>query len=203
MAGRETVRPLAARPPGPAQDAEDGDRQTSVMDLSARVLSESDVAALQELLESQPEYAEQLTGFPPGPSDALSALLSVPPDFDPWRKRALGLWEGDALVAFADVLMGYPDARTAYVGLLIVHGQHQRTGLGRRLQQAVDALVADEPGLERLQLSVISTTNGASEPFWVSMGYRPTHEQKPYRYARTVGTVRLWERVVRTPSADQ
>jgi GNAT superfamily N-acetyltransferase len=173
------------------------------MDLSARVLNEGDVAALQELLESQPEYAEQLTGFPPGPSDALSALLSVPPDFDPRRKCALGLWEGNALVAFADVLLGYPDPRTAYVGLLIVHGQHQRMGLGRRLQEAVDSLVADEPGLERLQSGVISTTNGASEPFWVAMGYRPTHKQKPYRYARVVGTVRLWERVVRNTSADQ
>jgi GNAT superfamily N-acetyltransferase len=106
-------------------------------------------------------------------------------------------------VAFADVLMGYPDSRTAYLGLLIVHGQHQRTGLGRRLQQALDSLVADEPGLERLQLGVISTTNGASEPFLVAMGYRPTHKQKPYRYARVVGTVRLWERIVRAPGADR
>ena len=175
-----------------------------MVDVSGRLLNEHDVEALQELLESQPEYAEQLTGYPPGPSDALSALLSVPPDLDPARKRALGLWKGRALVAFADVLVGYPDPSTAYVGLLIVHRRHTRQGLGRRLHHALDSLLAEEPGLERLRVGLISTTAAASEPFWGAMGYQPTQEQKPYRYAHVVGTVTFWKREARTrPPTDE
>jgi GNAT superfamily N-acetyltransferase len=172
------------------------------MDVTGRLLGESDVASLQELLESQPEYVEQVTGYPPGPSDALSALMSVPPDLDPAQKRAFGLWKGSALVGFADVLIGYPDPRTAYLGLLIVHGRHQRQGIGRRLHRALDALLGAEPGIERLRVGVISTTAKGSEPFWTAMGYRPTQEQKPYRYAHTVGTVQFWERRAGEPSTD-
>lgn len=172
------------------------------MALSDRMLHEGDVEALQRLLESQPEYAEQLTGYPPGPSDALSALIGVPPGFDPGRKRSLGLWRDGVLMGFADVLVGHPDPGTASIGLLLVHGRHRRQGLGRRLHQALDAVLAREQGIERLRVGVVSTTGGASEPFWAAMGYRPTGEQKPYRYDHVDGTVRIWERTTWRPSRD-
>lgn len=168
------------------------------MEPSARLLDEHDVEALQDLLESQPEYAQQLTGYPPGPSDALSALIGVPPHLDPARKRPLGLWQGSTLVAFADVLVGHPDPRTAYVGLLVVRRDHARQGFGRRLHRALESLLASEPGIERLRTGVISTTRGASDPFWTAMGYRPTEERKPYRYGHVEGTVRYWERSLPT-----
>jgi len=66
--------------------------------------ADGDVAALQDLLES------------------------VPDGFDPAGKAGLGLWEGERLVAFADVLLGYPVPSTAYIGLLVVRGGEQGRG---------------------------------------------------------------------------
>ncbi len=43
-----------------------------------RDLGPGDVDALQALLESVPDYAAHITGYPPGPNDAISALITLP-----------------------------------------------------------------------------------------------------------------------------
>jgi GNAT superfamily N-acetyltransferase len=161
-----------------------------------RDLEQDDVDALQELIESFPTYAERITGHPPGPSDALSALISVPPDFDPSGKRGIGLWEDGVLIAFADVLFGWPDPSTAYIGLLIVHGARQGQGVGRRLHDAVLERVRRETGAERVRLGIVERNAEQAEPFWRALGYVPTGEVKPYQYDNLESTVSRWERPV-------
>lgn len=161
--------------------------------------ADGDVAALQDLLESVPDYALRITGYPPGPSDALSALLSVPDGFDPAGKAGLGLWEGERLVAFADVLLGYPTPAVAYIGLLVVRGDAHGRGLGRAMHHAVIGFVRSAPAaarVDRLRLGIVGTNASVAEPFWWALGYRPTGETKPYRYDHLESTVALWERAL-------
>lgn len=160
-----------------------------------RPLGADDVDALQVLLETVPDYAERITGYPPGPSDALSALVSVPDGFDPVGKHGIGLWDGDSLVAFADVLLGYPAPTTAYIGLLVVRGDRQGSGLGRFLHESLVSLAVDV-GADRLRLGIVATNAAGAEPFWRALGYVPTGERKPYRYDKLESTVALWERAV-------
>ncbi len=163
--------------------------------LSFRLLGADDVDAVQELLESVPSYAERITGYPPGPSDGLSALISVPDGFDPEGKYGLGLWDGEVLVAFADVLVGYPDAAAVFVGLLVVRGDRQGSGIGRAMHDALVAWVRGRAAsTRRLRLGIVATNAEVAEPFWQALGYAPTGEVKPYRYDRLVSTVALWER---------
>ncbi|PCN48707.1 GNAT family N-acetyltransferase [Curtobacterium sp. 'Ferrero'] len=161
-----------------------------------RALGADDVDALQALLETVPEYAERITGYPPGPSDGLSALISVPDGFDPLGKHGLGLWEDGLLVAFADVLVGYPAPTVAYIGLLVVRGGSQGRGYGRAVHDAVVALVrtVDRAPVDRLRLGIVATNADVAEPFWRALGYEPTGETKPYRYDHLESTVSLWER---------
>ena len=159
-----------------------------------RALAPDDVDALQDLLESVPSYAERITGYPPGASDGLSALITVPEGFDPSCKHGLGLWDDDRLLAFADVLVGYPDPAAAFVGLLVVRGGEHRRGLGRRMHDAVVDLARSSPAVTRLRLGIVATNAAGAEPFWRTLGYGPTGEVKPYRYDHLVSSVALWER---------
>lgn len=159
-------------------------------------LGSGDVAALQWLLESVPGYAARITGYPPGPSDALSALMTLPPGFDPTHKHGVGLWDGAALVAFADVLLGYPDPAVLYVGLLIVHGEHHGKGLGREMHDAVLQRARNTATIQRIRLGIVATNAAVAQPFWQRLGYHPTGEQKPYHYDHLTSTVALWERAI-------
>lgn len=186
---------VAVTSAGPVQ-VEDHRGPSVVRDLAA-----DDVDALQRLLESVPTYSERVTGYPPGPSDALSALITVPPGFDSAGKLGIGLWDGPELVAFADVLIGYPDRATAYIGLLVVHGRRHGQGLGRSMHDAVLARIRGVSGVERIRLGIVATNAVVADPFWRSLGYRPNGVVQPHRYDRFESTVALWERPVGSSSS--
>lgn len=101
------------------------------MNLVLRPIAVEDVDALQDLIESDPGYTERVTGYPPGPADAQSLLMMRPDGLAEDAKVVLGAFQDGRLVAVADLLRGFPDDHTAYIGLLEVHWNHQGLGIGR------------------------------------------------------------------------
>ncbi|XAS75504.1 GNAT family N-acetyltransferase [Dermatophilaceae bacterium Sec6.4] len=163
-----------------------------------REIGATDVGALQTLLESVSDYSQRVTGSPTGPSDALSALRAVPPDRTVDDKFDIGMWDGHQLVAFADVVRGYPAEDIAYIGLLIVDGCQQGRGLGRGLHGELLRVASGWAGIRRMRLSIVATNASRADPFWWALGYRPTGEVRPYQYDSVDSAVALWERPLRT-----
>ncbi|MCL2543448.1 MAG: GNAT family N-acetyltransferase [Nocardioidaceae bacterium] len=154
-----------------------------------------EVDEVQALIEADPGYVERITGLPPGPADAQSLLMVVPPDLPPDRKTVYGVRDGSGpLVGLVDVLRGYPDEATAYLGLLQVHADHQRRGLGTRAHAALLEVVRGWPEITSLMLSIVATNRVVAEPFWVGLGYRPVGEPMPYAYANLASTVQRYGR---------
>ncbi len=166
--------------------------------MTLRVLEEPDVEALQSLIESDPGYSERVTGYPPGPSDALSLLLMRPPDLPEEAKVVWGGFVDDELVSVLDVLRGHPTAERAFLGLLLVRGDRQGTGVGRATVAAfAEGARTAWPEVVRLRLAVVDT-NAAAGEFWARLGFEPTGESTRYRYDHLESTTRLWERDLRT-----
>jgi ribosomal protein S18 acetylase RimI-like enzyme len=160
-----------------------------------RAVEPDDVDAVQELIESDPGYTERITGYPPGSSDAQSLLMMRPESIPEDAKLVLGAWENDELVAVVDLLRGYPNESTAFIGLLEVHGKHQRRGLGAAAYGLVEQYVAGTwPEVEKLRLAVVDTNADTAAKFWVAMGFRQTGEAKPYRYDKLESVARLYEK---------
>ena len=166
------------------------------MQFAFRQLGADDVESLQLLLGSVPRYSEQITGHPPGPADALSALIGRPESVAQQDKYGFGLWADGQLVAFADVLRGYPTAEIAYIGLLIVRGDRQRAGHGRRLHNELMQSLTGWGEVHTVRLGIVASNAADSEPFFAANGYTPTSVTKPYRYDKLVSTVTLWQRPV-------
>ncbi len=122
--------------------------------------------------------------------------MTLPPGFDPTHKHGVGLWDGAALVAFADFLLGYPHPAGLYVGLLIVHGEHHGKELGRELHDAILQRARNTATIQRMRLGIVATSAAVAQPFWQRLGYRPTGERKPYYYDHLTSTVTLWERAI-------
>lgn len=162
--------------------------------MELRPIEADQVESLQELIESDPGYTERITGYPPGPADAQSLLTMCPPDLAETAKLVLGAWQGDELVAVVDLLRGYPEDGTAFIGLLEVHGKHQCRGLGATTYGLVEQLVASHwPEIHKFRLAVVDTNADAAK-FCITMGFEPTGEAKPYRYDKLESTARLYEK---------
>ncbi|MDO5739069.1 MAG: GNAT family N-acetyltransferase [Ornithinimicrobium sp.] len=75
--------------------------------------------------------------------------------------------EGELLVAFADVIVGWPNPSTAHIGLLMTDGARVGRGLGRALHTAVvEKLIAvDDTVPDSDTVAFVCTiANGAASP---------------------------------------
>jgi GNAT superfamily N-acetyltransferase len=166
-------------------------------DLRLRVLSGQDLPALRDLLETDPGYARRVTGHDPRPGDAEELLTVGPPGLPAERKVVLGAVDDDGLACVVDLLRGWPDPATAYIGLLQVHAARQRQGMGRRTHELLLDLVSGWPEVTRLRAVVVGTNAQEAEPFWSALGYRPTETPKPFTAGSVVTTATGWTRAVR------
>ena len=164
--------------------------------LELRRLTASDAPAVQDLLEATADYTLRISGHPPTADDAAEILYAAPPGIAAEKKVDLGLFDGPALVAVADVLRGYPAEHHAHIGLLLVRGDRHGHGLGRQLHDHVLDLVRTWPEVGTLRLGVVETNAASAVGFWEALGYEPTGETAPYENGSVRCRVIRYERPV-------
>ncbi|MEW4354325.1 GNAT family N-acetyltransferase [Streptococcus pneumoniae] len=102
---------------------------------------------------------------------AREELTNYPASSSPNKKYYLGCWQGEQLVAVMDVGLDYPTDRTAWIGLFMVHAQHQYTGFGIKLFYLLQDLLA-RANYHELQLAYVKTYPEATH-FWTKVGFEP------------------------------
>ncbi len=142
-------------------------------DVVIRPLDPEDRTEVLAVLLDDGGFSRRVEGREARPTDA-DALLT-PQRVQRRTTQGFGAFVDDRCVAVADLLMGWPDDHTAYVGLLQVRGADQGHGYGRLLQ---DGLVerAHAAGCATLRLTVVGPNVGHAQGFWEALGYRLTGE---------------------------
>lgn len=138
-------------------------------------LAAADSGALLALLRANAAYSRLSTGREALPTDADEILRARPRGAPPQAKQVLGFWDGGALAAVCDLLDGYPDADTLFIGLLMVDAARQGAGLGAAVLQHVAGQAAAR-GHTRLRLAVIEANTRALR-FWEKQGFAATGRQ--------------------------
>lgn len=166
--------------------------------LEARLIAQDQVDAVQRVMESNAQYSWHVSGAQPTPTAASDVLTALPPNVSITQKVDLGLWDGGDLVAFADVLIGWPSSSTAHIGLLMTERSRHGEGLGRQMHDAVLDLVSGRTDVQTLRLSIVDANSDLAEPFWIRLGYESTGEAAPYFSGSVESTARIWARPVET-----
>ena len=96
---------------------------------TARALMECDAEIILALCQNNPLFYEY-TEAEPTKEQILDDLKATPPGKGLSDKYFFGFFEGDELVAVMDLVDGYPDQGTAYIGFFMVnlHYQGKRVG---------------------------------------------------------------------------
>jgi len=152
-----------------------------------------EMAELQRVLEQAPQYAERITGAPPGHADAQSTYSALPEGKDYDDKFVLGIYAGSTMVGCADLIRGYPDAATAMLGLLVIAEPWQRRGLGSAAYREIEGFIRAWGSCSRVRLGVVGT-NRQVLPFWRRQGFAETGETRPYRYGPIVSEILLMDK---------
>jgi GNAT superfamily N-acetyltransferase len=108
-------------------------------------------------------------GKPPTESAADELLTERPPDFPLDDKYALGVFAQDGLVGMFDILVGYPEADIAFIGLFLIDPTRRSQGLGAEAYGRVEAWLANM-GMRQIQLGV-GVNNQKGRRFWEQRGF--------------------------------
>ncbi|MGO4955685.1 GNAT family N-acetyltransferase [Luteococcus sp. Sow4_B9] len=146
-----------------------------VPDLRIKALGPEDRHQIGEVLLHDGGFSVRVNGRPSGAGDVDALLSSRPPGTSTEQLHPFGCWDADILLGLAIVLLDWPDPGTNWLGLLQVHEEHVRRGVGRRLHET---LLTRCPA-SRWQLAVVDS-NAQALGFWERLGYRRTGEQRPW-----------------------
>ena len=104
----------------------------------------------------------------------LHDLRITPPNTSADAKYYVGLYDGEILVAILDLIDGYPDSETAFIGFFMMNRQLQGRQIGTRIIQEL-CLYLKETGLKRVLLG-IDKDNPQSNAFWAKNGFSVIRE---------------------------
>lgn len=142
---------------------------------AVRRLTEADIPAVLALQSANPQFYRY---HPPLPSEASirEDLSALPPEKTAADKYYAGFFSGEQLIAVLDLILGYPDAQTAFLGFFMTAAAVQKKGVGSAIVANIHAC-CKRLGFTRLRLA-IDEGNPQSEAFWTKNGFRKTGERR-------------------------
>jgi ribosomal protein S18 acetylase RimI-like enzyme len=144
---------------------------------SIRLAAPGDEARIQALLESDPAYFGVTQGAPPSPTEAKDQLSDLPAGKEYRDKLVYAIFDCDeTLVALVDLVRGYPDDETWFLGLLFVAPACRNTGLGSRPLDAIFAEIKQQ-GARAIRLGVVRG-NVRARALYDRSGFRFVYERE-------------------------
>ena len=142
----------------------------------ARLLRERDVPEALELCRGNGDYYAFMRSEPSAEA-LLADTLALPPGKGLEDKYFLLLRDEAGPLGLADIISGYPDAGTAWIGLFMLRRSGRGRGLGRRM--ALSLLEgAKAAGFSRAGLAWVRD-NPVPARFWPSLGFVPEGAPRP------------------------
>ena len=137
-------------------------------------LYEDDIPKLYRLCVSNPQYYTYLKCKPD--SETLKGeLTALPPGKTLEDKYFLGIYEGDQMIAILDLITGYPNPETAFIGWFMVDGVLHGQGIGTKfVKELLNYL--KEKGFSSVRLGCI-VENAEGRQFWERNGFSYTGKQ--------------------------
>lgn len=132
-------------------------------------VSMQNVHQVMEIYNSNYDYFMLSDGEPANMENCLLDIAAIPSDFNTKNKKYIGIWKHRKIIAILDFLMGYPDKKCCWIGLLLVDAKWHGKGTGTEIINAfVKASILS--GYSHIQLGVLDT-NKKAIAFWKRLGF--------------------------------
>lgn len=158
---------------------------SALPEFQIRTIRPPDFPAVYQLEQTNTEYFLAIQGAPPSYEECVRSISMLPPNTSPSQKLFLGIYKDSSLIGLLDLVEGYPDTHTLYIGLLMIEGTKHRQGYGTCITHAL-IHAAQIRGFTSLRLAVIDT-NLQGAAFWKKLGFsvlrKVTVQQIPYQPA--------------------
>jgi ribosomal protein S18 acetylase RimI-like enzyme len=166
-----------------------------LQDYSVHQLSLEDSGAIQELWEKCLDFMLLVEGHPAEPNYGEEQFQDVPPGKSPEDLFVFGIInQQNDLVGLLDVLRGYPDETTWWIGLLLFVPDARSQGLGQKVTKGF-AEYARANGGQAIMLGVVDENKLAYE-FWSRVGFELVRKTEPRQFGNKTQIVNVMRRIL-------
>lgn len=141
-----------------------------------RRLENENIDQIYDLCKENPLFYEYHPPFVTKESIA-DDIKALPPHKEYKDKYYIGFFEGEHLVAFMDLILDYPKAKTAFIGFFMMNKHYQGKGIGTQIIDEAFAYLK-EKDFEKVRLAY-AKGNPQSEAFWTKNGFLKTGLEIP------------------------
>ncbi len=138
---------------------------------TVKKLSEQDIPELYTLCKGNPIYYKHMKTEPTF-ENLTEDLTALPPGKTLDDKFFVGFYEQNKLVAILDLITGYPDSDTAYIGWFMMNREFQGKGIGSCIVGEILSFLEKEH-FSGVELGYIKG-NEQAEHFWRKNGFSTT-----------------------------
>lgn len=134
-------------------------------------LKERDVDDIYNLCLGNPSYYKYC---PPTVTKQLilDDMVALPPKKSMNDKYYVGFYDGEKLVAVMDLVFGYPNNQTAFIGFFMVDCKYQNKGVGCKIIKDLKTFLKNM-GYKYIRLAYVKD-NPQSKYFWQKCGFLPS-----------------------------
>lgn len=133
-----------------------------------------DIPTVYELCKGNPYYYEHMK-MQPTIKNLTETMTELPTGKTLDDKYFVGFWEDDSLIAILDLIIGYPNENTAFIGWFMMNRDGQGNGIGSEIVQEILACIKNL-NLQKVRLAYIKGNRQAKQ-FWLKNGFAPTGEE--------------------------
>ena len=137
-------------------------------DYTVRKMTEEDAKLIYNMTSKNLQYYEYC-GRMNTLEDIYNDLKITPPGVDAKDKYYVGFFQEDELIAVMDLIDGFPDEATAYIGFFMMNIKYQGKGLGTKLITELFDYLRNR-GFERVRLG-FDKDNPQSSHFWIKQKF--------------------------------
>lgn len=138
-------------------------------------IEDADISDVFALCEGNPLYYQYCPPFVT-PESIKSDMLALPPGKTMEDKYYLGFYLGDQLIAIMDLIDGYPNAETAFIGFFMMDQRWQGKHIGTEIITEACSYLK-EAGFSEVRLGY-AKGNFQSEAFWFKNCFEKTGVEK-------------------------
>ncbi|SDC19162.1 GNAT family N-acetyltransferase [Acinetobacter boissieri] len=171
------------------------------MTLSYRQLfaeKSTDIAQLQSVYNASTDYFQIVLGHLPNNDATHQDLLAVPQGCSLDAKFFYGIYEKTQMIGCIDLIRGYPNENTIFIGLLLFITTRQGLGYGPQslefiIQQAI------QWNCHQLRIAVVAS-NVKALAFWLREGFIEIYRKESEKF---VAPIVVMERVINATDFQQ
>ena len=147
--------------------------QIKIDGYETRIINRNNYEEVWAVYESNPDYFMLHKQRAAKPSDILGTFERLVAAYDPANQYFVGFWRDDAPWAVLELLPNFPSLGELWLSEIIVHGDLQKSGLGRAIVQCV---IDESAKFDKISLG----TDLHLVKFWESFGFVQTDKSDGY-----------------------